>query len=417
MSNPKGIFIIGGFVRDLLLGRKPSDVDYVVVGMTEQDFLDEYPEAKKKTGKAFPVYKINGEDYGFARREKSTGLKHADFKLEFGPNVTLQEDLARRDLTINAFAMCPETGEMYAPLGRGCMSDLKAKVLRHLAPFTEDPLRVVRLARFAAELPEFTIAPETMELGKKMGLLLQLEPAERIWAETARALTTRQPSKFFYTLKDLNCLSYWFKELHNLIGIPAGPIEHHSEADCFDHAMITLDKVAKQTHNPVTRWAAIVHDLGKAATPVDQWPKHHGHDKAGEELAYNLTKRLQAGNRFKKAGQMITTQHMRIHNLCEKRAGKGARTLMYLNRFPGGISEFFKVIRADGACRSMTIFAIYVAWCLKQIKLPVHLQNKGPASGEAMLNIRATYYKEYKKDVEIQINGDCALCVLHHKKQ
>ena len=306
--------------------------------------------------------------------------------------------------------MCPETGQLIAAYPQ-CYKDLSNKILRHLAVFHEDPLRVFRLARFAAKLPDFMVAPETIELARKLCLAIQVEPAERIWAETVRALTARQPSRFFYLLKAVGCLSYWFKELHDLIGIPAGLIEHHPEADTFDHVMNVLDKVSLETHDPVTRWAAIRHDLGKAATDPAKWPKHHNHDKAGVDLAWALGHRLKVGNRFRKAGQIAAKQHMRVHRLCEMKPGKAVKLLNELSKFPGGMLEFFHIVTADGTCNIICARAILTQQILTKIRLPKHLRNKGKASGQSLLNLKAVEYKQLMSG----INGDCISCKLHPK--
>lgn len=402
------ILVVGGYVRDRLLNRVPSDVDYLVVGMTEERFMELYPEAKKKVGKTFPVFKFNGEDYGFARREISTGPGHSDYSVEFGPDVTIYEDLARRDLTINAIAMCPETGKYEGAMQS--YTDLDSKVLRHLAAFDEDPLRVIRLARFAAKLPEFTIAPETLAFASSLSEKIKAEPAERIWAETARALTARKPSMFFRTLKEMNCLSYWFRELHNLIGVPAGPERYHPEEDAFEHAMEILDKVSLVTHKPTTRWAAVCHDLGKALTPRSEWPKHHNHDKRGAVATHILCKRLQTGNRFKTAARLATRQHMRAHRFCEMRPGKAVKLMQKLLKMPGGIGEFIHLTVADGTCIPAMLLMFAAAITMNNVKLPLHLQNRGPASGESLLNLRAMQYKRQKHQTVVDRAGDCTKC-------
>ncbi|MCK4827222.1 hypothetical protein KA005_66445, partial [bacterium] len=208
------ILVVGGAVRDIVLGRTPHDIDYLVQDATVEEFLFAYPNAYQ-VGNDFPVFLFDGEEYAFARTQRSTGAGHADFTTTIDKNVTIMDDLDRRDLTINALAMCPETGELI--YNQQSVDDLENKVLRHNGPaFVEDPLRIFRVARFACQFPDFTVAEETIKLMRNMRTDLHELPRERVFRELEKALDTKHSHRFFEVLRDAQCLDYWFPEVKAL---------------------------------------------------------------------------------------------------------------------------------------------------------------------------------------------------------
>lgn len=308
---------VGGFVRDSLLGIEPQDTDYVVVGITVEEII---AAGFKQVGAGFPVFlhPQTGEEYALARHEWSTGGAHTDFMFYFGADVTLEEDLMRRDLTVNAMAF-DHSGQLIDPYnGR---TDLEQRVLRHVSEsFADDPLRVLRVARFMARYAHmgFTVASETIELMRKMcrdGLLKAL-PKERIWKEVSRALMEQSPTMFFETLRECDGLDYWFPELKALIGVPQ-PLAHHPEGCTFKHVMLTLEQAVINDLPVDGRWALVCHDLGKALSPTDELPHHRGHEKSGVPLVRTLCNRVGAPNDASKLARLICEHHLRIHRALE----------------------------------------------------------------------------------------------------
>ena len=287
-----------------MLGLTPHDFDVVVVGYNIKTFLQEFPDAKL-VGTPFPVFLVNGEEFALARSERSTGKGHTDFAVTFNENVTLKEDLARRDLTINATAECLDTGELRED--PRFVDDLQNRILWHTGPaFRDDPLRVFRVARFAAQFPNFMVAPETLEIMTKMRGDLEALPGERVLQELIRALNSKVPRRFFEVLRDAGVLDVFFPELAALIGIPAGPTLYHPELDTFEHTMQVLDRV----HGDLQGFSALCHDLGKALTPPEELPRHSGHDERGIPLVEALCNRLHMPTRHKTLARLVTAQHM-----------------------------------------------------------------------------------------------------------
>jgi tRNA nucleotidyltransferase (CCA-adding enzyme) len=269
------LYLVGGAVRDTLLQRPVKDRDYVLVGGTEADIIARWSSAKC-VGKAFPVYLIDGVgEVALARRERKTGPRHQDFAVEFGPEVTLEEDLSRRDLTINAMAI-GDNGQVVDPFGG--IADLAARRLRHVSDaFADDVLRLYRLARFAAEL-EFNIDDGTMSICRDLPKheLLAL-PRDRVRTEFLRALAAQRPDRFISVLRVCDQLDVHFEEIAALANVPAGPPQHHGEGDALVHTCMVLREAAKLSSSVYVRFAALLHDLGKALTPPELLPRHHGH--------------------------------------------------------------------------------------------------------------------------------------------
>jgi tRNA nucleotidyltransferase (CCA-adding enzyme) len=304
-------YVVGGAVRDALLGLPAADRDWVVVGATPDELL---AQGFRPVGKDFPVFihPRSGEEVALARTERKTGRGYHGFAFHAAPEVTLEEDLARRDLTINAIAQA-EDGTLVDP--HGGRRDLAARVLRHVSPaFVEDPVRVLRLARLAARFPDFSVAPETMALLRHMvdeGEVDALVP-ERVWQELARGLMTARPSRMFELLRECGALARLLPEVERLWGVPQ-PAEHHPEVDSGAHLMLVLDCAAALNAPLPVRWACLVHDLGKGATPHEQWPRHLGHEARSAKLAAALAERLRVPGDCRELAEVTAREHGNVH--------------------------------------------------------------------------------------------------------
>ncbi|HGM6861748.1 multifunctional CCA addition/repair protein [Serratia rubidaea] len=309
------IYLVGGAVRDSLLELPVVDRDWVVVGATPEQLL---AQGYQQVGKDFPVF-LNPqthEEYALARTERKSGHGYTGFTCYAAPDVTLEEDLLRRDLTINAIAQTTE-GELLDPYHG--VQDLNARVLRHVsAAFGEDPLRVLRVARFAARFAHlgFTIAPETAALMRQMadsGELAALT-AERVWKETEKALQSRSPQVYFQVLRDCHALGVLFPEIDALFGVPA-PEKWHPEIDTGIHTLMTLAIAARLSPETDVRFAALCHDLGKGLTPKEYWPHHHGHGPAGVRLVEAMCQRLRVPNPLRDLAKLVAEYHDLIHTV------------------------------------------------------------------------------------------------------
>lgn len=315
------IYLVGGAVRDKLLGMDSKDKDYVVVGSSRDEMLQ---AGFEEVGKAFPVFlhPENKCEYALARKEKknynSSTNPHCNFDFEV-KDVTLEEDLWRRDLTINAIAAETDNSNLDSIIDPyGGVEDLINKVLRHVSDaFIEDPLRVLRVARFAAKLPDFKIAEETLELMKDIVKSEEFKSLseERVLIEMMKALETEKPSIFFEVLKDIDGLKYFFPELHNLIDVPQNPT-YHPEGDCWVHTMLVLDKASEFKDMRIT-FAALAHDLGKGITPEEILPAHHNHEEEGVPLVEEFCKRLKVPNNLRDCAKIVTRYHLKVHRIKE----------------------------------------------------------------------------------------------------
>ena len=308
-------YLVGGAVRDGLLNLPIKDKDWVVVGASPGQMLE---LGFEQVGRDFPVFlhPKSHEEYALARTERKSGSGYTGFVCYSAPDVTLEQDLARRDLTINAIAQ-DNDGHYYDPYcGR---EDLQQRLLRHVSSaFSEDPLRVLRVARFAARYAhlDFRIASETLALMKSMaesGELAHLT-AERVWKETESALLTRNPQVFFQVLRDCGALAVLFPELDNLYGVPA-PAKWHPEIDTGIHTLMTLEMAAKLSPDLEIRFATLFHDVGKALTPPEKWPSHHGHGPAGVPLVAALCERLRVPNTLRDLALLVTEFHDLVHTV------------------------------------------------------------------------------------------------------
>lgn len=394
-------YLVGGAVRDILRNRTPSDLDFVVVGSTVEHMLN---HGYLAVGKDFPVFLKDGHEYALARRERSTGNGHNDFEVTFGPEVTLEEDLLRRDLTINAMALT-EDNQLIDPYGG--QKDLLDKVLRHTSDaFTDDPLRVFRLFRFHAQFGhEWTIAPETMELVHKMakeGFCEHLT-TERVWKETVKAMSSSSPSIYFK-----HCVNFtkWFPELKELLLVPQRA-DHHSEIDTLVHVLMVLDEAAK-TKDPVIVFGALCHDLGKSVTYKARG-NLLGHEEAGLLPTTMLCDRLKVPNEYRELGMMSSEFHLKCHTVFTLRAAtiyalfQRTRALANPNRF----YKFLEVCKADangrGGIRSPYPQSEYLRRCL-QISLLVDTKKissemlaKGDSGSKIGEAIKVAIIKEIDK--------------------
>jgi len=308
-------YLVGGAVRDGLLKLPVKDKDWVVVGATPQTMLE---QGYQQVGRDFPVFlhPKSREEYALARTERKSGQGYTGFVTDFAADVTLEQDLMRRDLTINAIAR-DEHGEYIDPYGG--RDDIAKRLLRHVsAAFNEDPLRVLRVARFAARFAHlgFRIADETQQLMRQMaesGELAHLT-AERVWKETENALQSANPQVYFQVLRDCHALAVLFPEIDNLYGIPA-PAKWHPEIDTGIHTLMTLAMAAQLSPETDVRFATLCHDLGKALTPPEKWPSHHGHGLAGVPLVEGLCQRLRVPNHIRDLSMLVAEVHDLVHTI------------------------------------------------------------------------------------------------------
>lgn len=310
-------YIVGGAVRDELLGRPNADHDYVVVGATPEAML---ALGFRPVGKDFPVFlhPQTQDEYALARTERKSGHGYHGFAFHAAPDVTLEEDLARRDLTINAMARAGD-GSLVDPFGG--QRDLLAKVLRHVSPaFAEDPVRILRIARFAARFADFSIAPETLELMREMVSNGEVDHlvAERVWQELAKGLSEDKPSRMFEILRECGALARLLPEVDALFGVPQRA-DYHPEIDTGIHTMMVIDQSARRNFALPVRFAALTHDLGKAETPPDILPRHIGHEERSVRLVEHLCLRLRVPNDCRDLALMTARYHGNIHRAADLR--------------------------------------------------------------------------------------------------
>jgi tRNA nucleotidyltransferase (CCA-adding enzyme) len=327
------VYLVGGAVRDQLLGIPVAERDWVVVGSTPEQLLHlNY----RQVGRDFPVFlhPQTNEEYALARTERKSAPGYYGFECDFRTTVTLEEDLARRDLTINAMAM-DEQGSLIDPYNG--QSDIDNKILRHVSPaFIEDPVRVLRVARFAARFHSlgFRLANETRSLMYAMvkrGELSHLVP-ERVWQEMQRSLEEKNPEQFIITLRSCDALRVILPELNNLFGVP-NPYQYHHEIDSGIHSLLVLQAAVALSTDPVIRFAALVHDLGKALTPVQEWPKHYRHEERGVEVIESMCLRLRIPNDYRILARLVARHHLTVHRLFELRANTIVKMLERTDAF------------------------------------------------------------------------------------
>jgi tRNA nucleotidyltransferase (CCA-adding enzyme) len=349
------VFLVGGAVRDKLLNHPVKERDWVVLNESPESMI---AKGFQPVGKDFPVFlhPHSHEEYALARTERKTAPGYKGFMVHAAPDVNLEQDLRRRDLTINAIAMSPE-GQIIDPYGG--QRDLEKRIFRHISPaFAEDPVRILRVARFAARYAHlgFTLAEETRALMQDMvtaGEVDHLVP-ERVWAELFKALNEPTPSAFFHTLRACTALASIFPEIHRLFGVPQ-PEKHHPEIDTGVHSLLCLEQAAALSSSTEVRFAALMHDLGKGLTPEEQWPHHYGHEKNGLPVLENLCARLRIPNAFKVLALLVMQYHTHCHRVFELRASTLTDMLAALGAFKPAnttLDKFLLACEADARGRT-----------------------------------------------------------------
>jgi tRNA nucleotidyltransferase (CCA-adding enzyme) len=340
-------YVVGGAVRDALLGLPGHDKDHVVVGATPEQMVQ---SGYKPVGKDFPVFlhPITHEEYALARTERKTAKGYKGFQIHASPEVTLEEDLARRDLTINAIARDAQ-GKLIDPFNG--VADINNKVLRHVSEaFAEDPVRILRAARFAARFTEFSVAPETLELMKGMVRDGEVDAlvAERVWQELAKGLMEEKPSRMFEVLRACGALQRIFPELDRLWGVPQTE-QLHPEIDTGVHVMLVVDYAAKQGFSLPVRFAALTHDLVKGTTPSHILPKHIAHEERSVNLLKEVCKRLRVPNDCKELAHIVAKFHGKLHQAMQMKPETLLKFLIELDAFrqPTRFQDFLRASEAD----------------------------------------------------------------------
>jgi tRNA nucleotidyltransferase (CCA-adding enzyme) len=346
------IYCVGGAVRDELLGLKVIDKDFVVVGTTPQVMLD---KGYKSVGKDFPVFlhPKTHEEYALARTERKIASGYKGFAVHTSPDVTLEQDLSRRDLTINAIAK-DSAGKLIDPFNG--QADIKSKTLRHVSEaFAEDPVRILRAARFAARFTEFTIAPETMTLMRQMVAAGEVDAlvSERVWQELSKGLMEQKPSRMFEVLRTCGALQKILPELDKLWGVPQPP-QHHPEIDTGVHVMMVIDYAAAQNFSLPVRFATLMHDLGKGTTSLDVLPRHIGHEVRSVQLVKEVCKRLRVPNNCKELGVIVAKFHGKLHQALKMKPSTLLEFLTELDaiRQPERFKDFLKACECDSRGRT-----------------------------------------------------------------
>jgi tRNA nucleotidyltransferase (CCA-adding enzyme) len=402
-------YLVGGAVRDRLLGYPVKEQDWLVVGESPETML---AQGYRSVGKDFPVFlhPETHEEYALARTERKTAPGYKGFTVYATPEVTLEEDLHRRDLTINAMAM-DNDGRIIDPYNG--QADLQNRVFRHVSSaFSEDPVRILRIARFAARYAHlgFRVAEETQALMREMVARGEADylVAERVWAELHKALKENTPSAFFQVLRNCNVLQIIFPEIHALFGVPQ-PAKHHPEIDTGVHTLMVLDQAAKISANPEVRLAALLHDLGKALTPSELWPSHHGHEQTGLLPLTAFCERLRVPKSFKTLSQQVMQYHTHCHRIQELRASTLTDLLVAIGAFKveSRLEEFLQACEADARGRTgfedrhypQAAYLRAAALAAGNIDSSsvLHKELQGPDIGEAIRQLRIKAIEDFKR--------------------
>ncbi|MBC3384748.1 multifunctional CCA addition/repair protein [Pseudomonas sp. SWRI179] len=403
------IYKVGGAVRDHLLGIPVTDVDRVVVGATAEEML---AKGFRPVGADFPVFldPKTGEEYALARTERKSGRGYGGFVFHASPEVTLEEDLVRRDLTINAMAE-DDHGNLTDPYHG--QRDLEARLLRHVSPaFAEDPLRVLRVARFAARYAPlgFKVADETLELMRQLSESGELEAltAERSWKEISRALMEKQPQVFIQVLRDCTALKILMPEVDALFGVPQ-PEAHHPEIDTGVHTLSVLEQAALHQQPLTVRWACLLHDLGKGLTPQHEWPRHIAHEHTGLKLIKAVSERFKAPRDCQELALLVGQYHTHGHRALELKASTLLELLQSFDvyRRPQRFEEFIAACEMDARGRKGLEERSYpqaeylrgAAAAARAVAVQPLLEKgfKGPELGEAIKRERLRVLKVYKE--------------------
>ena len=337
------LYLVGGALRDEFLGKEVYDKDYCVTGLTDEEFISLFPEAIIK-GKSFKVYEINKKEIALARKETKTGKNHKDFKIRTNKNILIEEDLKRRDITINAIAQDVLTREIIDPFGGE--KDLKNKIIRATSEkFVEDPLRVYRVARFAAKL-QFNVEEKTIKMMQNIKDELKYLPKERVFMEFKKALETNKPSIFFEVLKKAQVLDIHFMPIYKLIGA-IQPEKYHPEGDSYNHTMIALDKSCKMTTDLKIRFSVLVHDLGKGETPKEEYPHHYNHEKRGVKIVEDFSLKLGVPKAWEKCGKVACLEHMRGGIFYKMKSSKKVEFIERIDKTLLGLHGLQIVVNCD----------------------------------------------------------------------
>jgi len=403
------VYLVGGAVRDQLLGIDGQDKDFVVVGATPQEMLD---KGYQQVGKDFPVFlhPTSKEEYALARTERKSGKGYKGFEVFASPTVTLEEDLKRRDITINAIAQ-DEAGHLVDPCNG--LQDLKDKILRHVTDaFSEDPLRVLRVARFHArlEILGFTVAPETLKLMNELSESGELEALvpERVWVEMQKALMEDKPSRFFLTLRDCGALKRLFPEVDALFGIPQRK-DYHPEIDTGIHTMMVLEQAAKKKADAEVRFASLVHDLGKADTPTDVLPRHIGHEKKSLKHIKAISSRFKVPKSYEKLALLVAEHHGVMHRIFELKPSTLLSLLEKLDAFRNAerLKQFSLACKADSLGRTgfenkdypQELYLLDAYNCCKSVDAKKYVESglKGKEIAEAVRKERISLLGNFKR--------------------
>ena len=346
-ENGGELYLVGGAVRDELLGIENKDEDYCVVGLSHEEFVKLFPEAFTR-GQFFEVFDMYGKEFALARTEKKSGKGHKEFEVTTNKNITIYDDLKRRDLTINSIAKNVLTGELIDPYNG--KEDLKNGIIRATSEaFKEDPLRVYRAARFASKL-EFEIEENTLKLMESLKQELPELSAERVFDELRKAINCAKPSIFFEMLKKANVLDVHFIEIYKLIGA-LQPEQYHPEGDAFNHTMLALDMCATLTTNELVRFAVLVHDLGKGVTPKEIYPHHYEHDINGVAEVENFGNRLKMPNEWIACGKVAAKEHMIAGIFYNMTPAKQVDLIERVYKTKLGLEGLEIVVESDRNCR------------------------------------------------------------------
>ena len=347
------VYLVGGAVRDERLGLSVSERDWCVVGATPGDMLS---DGYKPVGKDFPVFlhPKTGEEYALARTERKTAAGYHGFTFHTDPDVTIEDDLGRRDLTVNAMAIA-DGGELIDPYGG--LRDLENRVLRHVSDaFAEDPVRILRIAKFAARYADlgFTIADETMALMKDMVSSGEVDAlvSDRVWKETEASLRGKNPPVFFEVLRECGALGVLYPEINSLFGVPQ-PAKWHPEIDCGIHTMMVLEQASLLSDSGAVRFAALVHDLGKATTDKKILPKHFGHELRSAKLVAKMSKRFPVPSTFRELGMVVAEFHAHCHRVFDLKPETVLKVLNKTDAFrrPERFEQFITACEADARGR------------------------------------------------------------------
>lgn len=389
-KNGGTLYYVGGYVRDKLMGKDPKDIDFCIVNLSPNKFLELFPGSFLK-GAFFPVFQFQNYEFAFARKEEKTDLGHKGFKFNIN-NITIEDDLSRRDITINSMAIDVLTNKLIDPFNG--KNDLDKKILKATSNhFIEDPLRVYRVAQFATRF-NFSIDDNTKKLMKSMKNELLTLSAERVFEELKKALKSDNPSYFFNILKELDLLNVHFPEIYDLIGI-IQPEKYHPEGDAYIHSLMVLDEVAKKTKDERIRFAALLHDLGKAKTPKEILPHHYEHDKNGKEPAKELCRRLKVPNNWEKLALITISEHMRA-GIFNKMSV--AKKVSFIEKNINYLYELEIIAKIDSKNENLNFYEISKEMIKYINGNTIKLPNSKKAKG-LLHNARVSWLKNYLPEI------------------